>query len=90
MFRIKATPNESLTLNLLYYSFKLEEPGTLSPEVTSTDWGDEIDFTADWAVTDNWYLIGVAAVLFPGDAAVQWTGGNDDWWYGMLFASYTF
>ena len=89
-FRIKAKPNDSLTLNLLYYSFKLEEPGTLSPDVTSKNWGDEIDFTADWAVTDNWYLIGVAAVLFPGDAAVQWTGGNNDWWYGMLYASYTF
>ena len=90
MFRIKATPNESLTLNLIYYSFKFEEPAALSPDVTSDDWGDEINFTADWAVTDNWYLIGVAAVLFPGDAAVQWTGGNNDWWYGMLFASYTF
>lgn len=89
-FRVKAKPSDSLTLNLLYYSFKLEEPGTLSPDVTSTDWGDEIDFTADFAATDNWYLIGVLAVLFPGDAAVQWTGGNDDWWYGMLYASYTF
>jgi hypothetical protein len=89
-FRVKVQPNDSLMLNLLYYSFKLEEPGTLSPDVTSTDWGDEIDFVADYAVTDNWYLIGVLAVLFPGEAAKQWTGGDDDWWYGMLYASYTF
>jgi hypothetical protein len=89
-FRVKAQPNEAWTLNLIYYNFKLEEPGTLSPDVTSDDWGDEVNFTADYAATDNWYLVGVLAVLFPGDAAVQWTGGNDDWWYGMLFASYTF
>jgi hypothetical protein len=89
-FRLKTTPNESLTLNLIYYDFKFEEAGFLAPEVTSDDWGDEINFTADWAATDNWYLIGVLAVLFPGDAAVQWTGGDDDWWYGMLMASYTF
>jgi hypothetical protein len=27
-------------------------------------------------------------MLFPGDAATQWTGGNDNWLYSMLYLSY--
>jgi hypothetical protein len=90
MFRIKATPNDALTLNLLYYDFSFNEPAALAPNVSSDDWGDEINLTADWAVTDNWYLIGVLAVLFPGDAAKQWVGGDDDWLYSMFYVSYTY
>jgi hypothetical protein len=29
-------------------------------------------------------------VLFPGQAAEQWVGGNDNWLYSMLYASYAF
>ena len=89
-FRVKALPNEKLTLNLLYYDFSFNQPASLDPAVTSDDWGDEINFTADWAVTDNWYLIGVLAVLFPGDAAEQWVGGDEDWLYSMFYVSYTY
>lgn len=89
-FRVKAQPNEALTLNLLYYDFSFNVPASLDPAVTSDDWGDEINFTADWAVTDKWYLIGVLAVLFPGDAAEQWVGGDEDWLYSMFYVSYTY
>ncbi len=89
MFRLKTTPNDALTLNLFYYDFKLNFPASLDPAVTSDDWGDEINFTADWALNDNWYLIGVLAALFPGEAAKQWTGGNDDWLYSMFYVSYS-
>ncbi len=90
MFRVKAQPTEALTLNLFYYDFKLNFPASLDSSVSSDDWGDEINFTADWAVTDNWYLIGVLAALLPGDAAKQWVGGNDDWLYSMFYVSYSF
>jgi hypothetical protein len=89
-FRIKAQANEALTLNFLYYDFAFNEPGGLDPAVTSDDWGDEINFTADWAVSDNWYLIGVLAVLFPGDAAEQWVGGDEDWLSSMFYVSYSY
>lgn len=90
MLRVKATPNDQWTLNLFYYDFKLNHPRSLSPFVSSDDWGDEVNFTADWALNDHWYLIGVAAVLFPGDAAEQWVRGDDDWFYSMLYVSYSF
>jgi Alginate export len=89
-FRLKAVPNDRLTLNLLYYDFSLNVPPALGPAVTGSNWGDEINLTADWAVTDKWYLIGVLAALFPGDAASQWVGGDEDWLYSMFYVSCTY
>jgi hypothetical protein len=90
LFRVKAQPSEALTLNFLYYDFSLNVPASLDPAVTRDDWGDEINVTADWAVSDNWYLIGVLAVLFPGDAAGQWVGGDENWLSSMFYVSYTY
>ncbi len=80
MFRLKTNPVESLTLNLFWFDFSLDHPGSLAPGVTSDDWGQEINLIADWAVNDNWYVIGSAGVLSPGDAAEQWVGGDENWY----------
>jgi Alginate export len=90
LLRAKMQPSEKVTLNLMYYNFSLVEPSALGPGVTSSDWGDEVDFTVDWQATEKIYVIGVAGVLFPGKAAEQWVGGNDNWLLGMLYASYAF
>lgn len=90
MLRAKMQPDEKVTLNLIYYNFSLDHPAALAPNVTSDDWGDEVNFIVDWQATDKVYVIGVAGVLFPGDAAEQWVGGNDNWLYSMLYASYAF
>jgi hypothetical protein len=93
MLRAKMQPSEKVTLNLIYYNFSLVEPSALTggvSNVTSDDWGDEVDFIVDWQATEKIYVIGVAGVLFPGKAAEQWVGGNDSWLLGMLYASYAF
>jgi hypothetical protein len=93
LLRAKMKPSEKVTLNLMYYNFSLVEPGALTGgvgPVTSSDWGDEVDFIVDWQATEKIYVIGVAGVLFPGQAAEQWVGGNDNWLLGMLYASYAF
>ncbi|HET6563958.1 MAG TPA: hypothetical protein VFG52_00990 [Xanthomonadales bacterium] len=90
MLRLKTTPNDSLTLNLFWYDFSLDHPESLAPNVTSDDWGQEVNLIADWAVNDNWYVIGSAGVLFPGKAAEQWVGGDDDWLNFMAYVSYSF
>lgn len=89
-FRIKAQPSESVTLNLLYYDFKLDHPESLGAGVTSDDWGDEINFTVDWVATERILVTGVLGNLSPGKAAEQWVGGDKDWLYSMLYVSYTY
>jgi hypothetical protein len=32
----------------------------------------------------------VGAYAKPDDAAKEYTGGNDDWTYGMVYATYSF
>ncbi len=90
MYRIKAQPSETLTLNVFYYDFWFDHPSALDAGVTSDDWGQEVNFTADWAVTPAIYVIGVLGNLSPGKAAEQWTGGKEDWRYGMLYVSYSY
>ena len=87
--RVKAQPREGLTVNVLYYNFIIDEPGSLAPGVTDDDWGDEVDLAVDWQATEKLYIIGVFAALFPGDAAEQFVGGDKDWLYSMLYASYS-
>jgi hypothetical protein len=85
--RLKIQPQEELTLNLLYYNFTIDQPASLG--ITSDDWGDEVNFTVDWQVNDNLYLIGVLAALFPGTGAEQWVGGDKNWLHSMLYLTYS-
>ncbi len=87
MFRVNAKPIESVTVNLFYYTFTLDDAQSFG--VASDDFGDEVDLTVDWQATDRIYVSAVLAQLNPGDAAEEWTGGDKDWKYAMLSVSFT-
>ena len=87
MLRVKLAPQESLTVNLFYYNFTLDNAQSFG--VTSDDFGDEVDLTVDWQATDRIYVIAVLAQLNPDNGAEQWTGGGKDWKYGMLLVQFT-
>ena len=88
MLRANLKPLQRVELNVFYYRFALVEPAALAPGVTSDDFGDEVDITADWKATDRIDVTGVLGCLMPGDAAQQWVGGDDDWLYAMLYVSF--
>jgi hypothetical protein len=88
--RLKVQPLESITMNLMYYDFTLDQQQVFGDPVSSDDWGDEIDLTLDWTATDSILVIGVLGYSSPGDAAKEWTGGDKDWLYGMLYLSYSY
>jgi hypothetical protein len=90
LVRLKFQPIESVTMNLMYYDFTLDQQQVFGDPVSSDDWGNEIDLTLDWAATDSIYVIGVLGYSSPGDAAKEWTGGDKDWLYGMLYLSYSY
>ncbi len=83
-------PSESVTLNVMYYDFTLDQKQIWGDPVSSDDWGQELNFTVDWAATEQIYVIGVLGNLSPGDAAKEWTGGDEDWLYSMLYVSYSY
>src|SRR5688572_21789641 len=75
------------TLNLLYYTLRLDEPASVG---ASRDWGDEVDVTLEWEAGEHFVTTGVIGVLFPGDAAKELSGGADNWLHAMAQVKYSF
>jgi hypothetical protein len=88
MVRLSVDPLKSVHVNLFYYKFKLDNAGGFG--VQSSDFADEVDLTVDWTVNNSFALSVVGAYAKPDDAAKEYTGGNDDWTYGMVYATYSF
>jgi hypothetical protein len=88
MVRLSADPLDSIHVNLFYYKFKLDNADGFG--VQSSDFADEWNLTVDWTVNDSFALSVVGAYAKPDDAAKEYTGGDDDWSYGMAYATYTF
>ena len=88
MVRLSVDPSSSVHVNLFYYKFKLDNADGFG--VQSSDFADEFDLTVDWTVNDSFAMSVVGAYAKPDDAAKEYTGGNDDWSYGMVYATYSF
>ena len=87
LVRVTLTPSERITFDVMYYRFTLDQPASFG--AISGDWGDELNFTVDWAATEQVSVTGVLGVLHPGDAAEQIVGGGSDWLHTMLLVSYS-
>jgi hypothetical protein len=86
--RLTFAPSDSVTLDVMYYAFTLDQPASFG--ATSGEWGDELDFTVDWEAAERVSVTGVLGLLRPGDAAEQIVGGGgSDWIHAMLLVSYS-
>jgi hypothetical protein len=85
--RLTLEPGDAVTLDVLYYRFTLGQP--VSFGATADDWGDELDFTVEWAASETVAVTGVLGLLRPGNAAEQIVGGGNDWAHAMLLVSYS-
>jgi alginate export protein len=91
--RVKAVPNDSITLNLIYYSFQLQDPSTQALGSGSTrakKIADEVDFIVDLTLTNWWTVSATYGLAVPGPAAKDATGGSAVWSQGMLYMNWTF
>ena len=86
MIRLSVDPLDTLHINLFYYNFKLDNAAGFG--VQSKDFADEWDLTVDWTPNDSLTFSLVAAYAKPDNGAKQYTGGDEDWSYLMLYASY--
>jgi hypothetical protein len=86
LLRLTLAPAATLTVDAMYYRFTLDRPASFG--ASSDDWGNELNFTAEWQATEAVTITGVLAVLRPGDAAEQIVGGGRDWLHTMLLVSY--
>jgi hypothetical protein len=85
--RLTLAPSADVTFDVLYYRFTLDQPASFG--AAADDWGDELDFTVEWAATNAIAVTGMLGVLRPGDAAEQIVGGRSDWSHAMLLVSFS-
>jgi len=88
--RLHLTPNETIGTGLIFYDFRIDQPKSLGPQVTSESAAYEFDWYMDWSVTKNFVLSFVAATAQPNKAVEQLTGRTDAFYYGMVYAAYSF
>ena len=86
--RLHVTPTDAISTGLIFYDFTLDN--SESAGVTSDDVAQELDWYMDWSVNDNIIISFVAAIAEPGDGIEQSTGRTDTFYYGMVFAAYSF
>lgn len=88
--RVHTSPSDAISTGLIFYDFQLDIPGALGPQVTSDEVALELDWYMDWSLNDNWTFSFVAAVAEPGDAIEQSSNRTDTFYYGMIFAAYSY
>jgi hypothetical protein len=88
--RVHVTPSEALGAGLIGYVFRLDQPASFAPGVTSKDVATELDAYADWQVNSNFLVSFVAAFANPGEAAEQGFGRTDTFTYGMIYVAYSY
>jgi len=88
--RLHLAPSEGIGTGLIFYGFLLDQPASLASGVTSNSLAYELDWYADWQLNANFKFSFVAAWATPGEAATQAFGRTKDFWYGMIFAAYSY
>ncbi len=88
LIKLAAPVASAVTVTGAWLNISIDEPADLG--ITDDDFGDEFNIFVDWEVNDNLFLSASAALTLPGEAAKQFTGGNDNWAHFLLFASFSF
>ena len=88
--RVHATPSESVGAGLIFYDFRLDQPATFGPGVTSNKLATELDGYCDWKINGNFTASFVLALADPKQAAEEGYGRTSTFSYGMVYVSYAY
>ena len=88
--RVHFTPTESLGAGLIGFLFKLDQPASFGPNVTSKSVASELDAYADWKFNSNFTMSFVLAYGNPQEALAQGYQRTQNFSYGMLYISYSY
>jgi hypothetical protein len=88
--RLHLTPSDALSGGLIAYAFRLDQPASFAPGVTSKNVASEIDAYCDWKLNATFTVSIIAAYAHPQEAATQSYGRTSDLTYGMLYVAYSF
>ena len=90
LVRVEAAPSDAISGGLLFFTFSLDQPQSLGPNVFDSDVGFELDAYVDWQLNDNFTVSFLGAFADPGKAVQQSTGRTKNFTYGMVYVGYSF
>ena len=85
MLRLHLSPTTSVSTGLVYYDFKLDQPGSYQGGVQSNDLATEINWYMDWSINDYFSVSLVGARNWPGAAVEEAFDRSDAFLYGMIY-----
>jgi hypothetical protein len=83
-----ASLSQAVSITSIWLDVALDDPRQLGVE--DDDFGNEFNVILDWEASEQLFLSAAVAVLVPGAAAREFTGGNNTWAHLMLYASFSF
>lgn len=86
--RLHTKPNDSISTGLILYDFTFDIPE--SAGFVSDDIVTELDWYLDWTINDQFTASFLAAYAQPGDAVEEGFDRDEDFWYGMIYLSYSY
>ena len=88
--RLHVKPSESVGGGLFAYDFRIDQPATFGPGVTSNHIATELDAYVDWKLNSNFSVSFIGAFAQPKAAAEQGFGRTDNFTYGMIYVFYSY
>ena len=91
--RLILEPSDTVTINLIYYHFRLDNPDQsfgLVPSRVDRDLADEFDLIVDWTLTNWWSFTFDLSVAHPNQGFRQAVDGNKNWFNGYIYTNFNF
>jgi hypothetical protein len=90
MLQLRLHPWDSVDAGVLFFDYRLDQPGSYQGGVTSTEIGQEVNFFLDWAATDLWSISLIIAHNQPGAAVEEAHDRTQAFKYAMVYATFSF
>jgi hypothetical protein len=89
MLQLRLHPSDNVSTSLLFFDYRLHQPGSYQGGVNSSEIGQEVNFILDWAVTDSWNISFIIAHNQPGDAVEEAHDRTRAFEYAMVYATFS-
>jgi len=92
--RVKLQPNETLTFNLIYYKFLLDNRdqsfGVTPSVVSSSALADEVDMILDASLANWWSVTAAFTLAVPDEGFREAVRGSSTWINSVLYTNFNF
>ena len=90
LVRAHVVPNDAIGGGLMFYKFRLDQPGSYGTGVTDHDLAFEMDAYTDWKINKTFTASFVLGFASPQAAVEQASGRTKNFAYGMVFLAYSY